>query len=354
MGGMRFPSTPFCRLVICLLILVAFGPEIAISNPQTPDRGASNRVLVGLWDRSWGVTLGLPGFSIKENDIKPDGRRYLLAGNLATMMEVSVFLEDASQGRTRKSCHETMEEQVGNTTQNLALQIVGGIEKKDAKIWETDGKTFLDYTVPSITLPGTKTVALHQKNRLVCFERDNAFIDLHLSKPDFQPSDEPLFTQIVNSIEFREGIVRHSMDYLQVGSLFYLSHNYQKAIPPYARALELEQKDRQLDKKLWYVLIDNLGMAYGITGNLDKARETFAYGIQEDPDYPLFYYNMACYYGEKGDANNAAAYLQKAYQRRANMIAGETMPDPRSDDSFKKLLKDKEFRKTVDSIVNGS
>ena len=354
MGGMRFPSTPFCRLATCLLILAAFAPEIAISNPQTPDQGASNRVLVGLWDRSWGLTLALPGFSIKENDIKPDGRRYLLAENLATMMEVSVFLEDASQSRAGKSCRETMEEQVRDTPQNFALQIVGGIEKKDAKIWEADEKTFLDYTVPSITLPGTKTVALHQKNRLVCFERDNAFIDLHLSKPDFQPSDEPLFTQIVNSIEFREGIVRHSMDYLQVGSLFYLSHNYQKAIPPYARALELEQKGRQLDKKLWYVLVDNLGMAYGITGNLDKARETFAYGIQEDPDYPLFYYNMACYYGEKGDATNAAAYLQKAYQRRANMIGGETMPDPRSDDSFKKLLKDKEFRKTVDSIVDGS
>ena len=107
---------------------------------------------------------------------------------------------------------------------------------------------------------------------------------------------------------------------------------------------------RSLEKNYWYVLIDNLGMAYGITGDLEAARKTFEYGIQADPAYPLFYYEMADYYGEKGDAQNAIAYLKKAYERKANLIPGETMPDPRTDDSFKSLMNQKGFRDSLDTL----
>jgi tetratricopeptide (TPR) repeat protein len=298
-----------------IYLLLPLGPVPATSfaiSHTSADSNPPNRVLVGLWDRNWGVTLDLPGFTVKENDIKPDGRRYLLAADPTINLEVSVFIEDASQNRIQRSCREGMEERLRDNAQNMALQIVGGIEKKDTKIWEAGGKTFLDYTIPSMTAPDGKKQALNQKNRFACFERDNAFIDLHLSKVNSQPNDEGKFNEVIDSVGFREGIVRGSTDYLQVGSLFYLGHDYQRAIAPYAQALALEQKNRQLDKKLWFVLVDNLGMAYGITGNLDKARETFEYGIQQDPDYPLFYYNMAGYFGEKEDASNAALYLKKA------------------------------------------
>jgi len=101
------------------------------------------------------------------------------------------------------------------------------------------------------------------------------------------------------------------------------------------------------------VLVDNLGMAYGMTGDLENARKTFEYGIQAEPDYPLFYFEMADYYAEKGDARNAMGFLKKAYERRANLIPGETFPDPRADDSFKNLLKNKEFRDFVDNLMKG-
>jgi len=133
------------------------------------------------------------------------------------------------------------------------------------------------------------------------------------------------------------------MELVKEGSYYFLKHDFKSAIPPYQKALDLEKQNRTLDKTLWKVLVDNLGMAYGITGDLDRAKGTFAYGISKDPDYPMFYYNMACTYAEKEDIDKAIEYLKLAFDRRENMIPGEKMPDPAKDDSFERFMKNEEF-----------
>ena len=283
--------------------------------------------------------------------MKPDGRRYLLANNHMSGVIVSVTLEEMAPGRSGMSCKEIMSSRVANTPENMALYAVTGEEMKNIRIWQTGDKTFLEYFVPKITAPGQKPIEVDQQNRFLCMKRDNVFVDLHVSKPHFQPGDQKLFDPIFDSVQFHEGLTRTAMDYFLAGTSYYTQNEFKRAIPFYAQALALEQQDRKLDKKFWYVLVDNLGMAYGLTGDLDMARKTFEYGIQTDPDYPMFYYEMADYFGEKGDSPNAIAYLQKAYDRRANFIAGEKFPDPRDDDSFKKLLKNPEFKRFVYSLV---
>ena len=42
----------------------------------------------------------------------------------------------------------------------------------------------------------------------------------------------------------------------------------------------------------------------------------FNYGVSIDPNYPLFYYNIACVYGGKGDVENAISHLQKVLRIR--------------------------------------
>ena len=54
-------------------------------------------------------------------------------------------------------------------------------------------------------------------------------------------------------------------EYMREGSAAYLARDYRAAITPYKRALEIEQRDPKLDKKHWYVLVDNLAMSYGLT-----------------------------------------------------------------------------------------
>lgn len=136
---------------------------------------------------------------------------------------------------------------------------------------------------------------------------------------------------------------KSTMDYMQIGSAYYLERDFARAIGPYQKALDLEKKDPKLNKTFWRVLIDNLGMSYGITGDLEKAKETFEYGISKDDEYPLFYYNMACTFGEMGDEDKAIEYLRGAYERKENMIEGEHFPEPATDSSFKKFMKSEKF-----------
>jgi tetratricopeptide (TPR) repeat protein len=143
------------------------------------------------------------------------------------------------------------------------------------------------------------------------------------------------------------------MRYLQEGSAAYLKHDFANAIGPYAKALELEKKQQTLDPTFWRVLIDNLGMAYGITGNLPKAKETFEYGLSRDKVYPMFYYNLACTYTEMNDVDGAIANLKLAYEHKDNVIAGERLPDPAEDDSFQRFLKNDRFTSALREMKRG-
>jgi tetratricopeptide (TPR) repeat protein len=133
------------------------------------------------------------------------------------------------------------------------------------------------------------------------------------------------------------------MDYMRDGSAFYLKNDFKNAIGPYSKALELEKKQPSLNKPLWYALVDNLGMSYGITGDLKKAKETFEYGLSKDAKYPMFYYNLACTYAEMNDVDNAIAQLKRAFEYRQNMLPGENLPDPAKDDSFQRFMRNERF-----------
>ena len=61
----------------------------------------------------------------------------------------------------------------------------------------------------------------------------------------------------------------------------------------------------------------------------------------------MFYYNLACTYGETKNMQRAIEELGPAYKYKANIIAGETLPDPLKDDSFRFFVNDDGFVKAV-------
>lgn len=141
-----------------------------------------------------------------------------------------------------------------------------------------------------------------------------------------------------------------SLEFMKEGNELFYKKKYKEATEPYQKALDLEKVNPQLSKDFWHITIDNLSIAYGISGDLEKAQKTIDYGISKDPDYPLFYYNMADIYGEKNDEDNAIAYLKKAYERKANLIPGEKIPNPETDDSFRNLMKSEKFQRAVKEL----
>ena len=130
---------------------------------------------------------------------------------------------------------------------------------------------------------------------------------------------------------------------LEQGSRFFLERDYKRAAPPYQKALDREKANRTLSETLWRVLVDNLGMSYGIPGDLKHAKEIFEYGLSKDPKYPMFHYEMACTYAEMNDVDKTIKYLKQAFEYKDNMIKGETFPDPWTDDSFQRFMKDDKF-----------
>ena len=131
---------------------------------------------------------------------------------------------------------------------------------------------------------------------------------------------------------------------LYLGHCLFFQRKYADAIPEYERAASLADAHGGLTQVNQRILSDHLGMAYALTGRIPDARKVFEAAIERDPDYPMSYYNLACVFAETDDLDAVLVQLKLGHARRGNMLPGETFPDPRGDDSFRKYLADPKFQ----------
>lgn len=135
-----------------------------------------------------------------------------------------------------------------------------------------------------------------------------------------------------------------------LGHAYFYLQRWQEAIAALQQALRADGR-RVLSTLERRMVIDNLGMAHAFHGDLRRAREIFQDALREDPNYPLFHYNLACTLSELGDTDQALASLETALRLRAHLAPGETLPDPRQDDSFRRLAGDPRFRKIAEGYA---
>jgi tetratricopeptide (TPR) repeat protein len=322
---------------------------------QVQQETVAPKVGVSLPDRPWTLVFEVPGFKVKTNGLQPDGRAYLLAENQTTQVVLSVFLEKTPDAAKAADCE-------GNQKKRLEQKVNYKREKIETR--EVEGMVVVEFTIPEFS-----GAPIQQRNLFACLRKDDVYVDIHLSKVQFKPQQEELFTAVLNSAHFvtKAPTVATSnpnapgpaasatpasttLQYFLEGGRYFLQRNYPASIGPYQRALDLEKQSRTLTKDYWRALVDNLGMAYGITGELDRAEEILNYGLSQDPTYPNFYYNLACVAAERNDMEKTMDFLRKAFSYKGNVIAGESMPDPRQDDSFRPFMGDNRFRQFLDSL----
>jgi tetratricopeptide (TPR) repeat protein len=310
------------------------------------DGPVSAKFDVWLPGKLWALELDGTGFTPRSNEIQPDGRRYFLAENTKTRAVVSVYLEALKSAVQPGECKRSLEEKMKRNS-SLASGALRGVVYR-----ESGEMQILDFTLPE--LDGVPT---SQKNIFGCLIRDGVFVDIHISKVFFKAADEALFAALLQSFHFvpREATTTpvpagNSLSLFLEGSRYFVAHQYRDAIPFYQKAFEIEKSSPTLEKNLWRVLIDNLSISYGITHDLTSARDALTYGVSKDPDYPLFYYNLACVTAEKGDLPDTENYLKLAFERRDNLIPGERFPDARVDDSFQTLLLERGFRQFLAAL----
>lgn len=343
------------------ILLAAAIPPSALAQQGEPQE----RLSISFPGKSWSLEIDSPGFVIQQEQRRPDGRVYLFATDPATKLLVSVTLEQAEGGADSSTCLDFL--------QKRAHSLPPGMTATDVQPSVINQMAVIEYFVPQ-----AGGVHLRQKNLVACMAKEDIFIDIHLSKVQFHATDESLFTDLLNRVRIADRPAagtpastspnaartttpapsrqsgESSDELFAEGSRHFLGRDYQGAIAPYSAALKLEKKHPHLSKDYWRVLVDNLGMAYGITGDLDHADQTFEYGVSKDPGYPMFYYNLACTYAERNDMDKAMDYLKKAFSLKANSIPGEGMPDPRQDDSFQRFMSNERFRKLADLLVSSN
>jgi tetratricopeptide (TPR) repeat protein len=295
-----------------------------------------------------GLSIDLTGFKKDIDQVKPDGRRYLMASHPKTGLNVSVTLEKVPTQASAQGCIEQL---------HLIQKAPFVTRGQDIKLNAAREIPTLEYTLHEF-----QGVRLDQKNVYACIAQDNVYADIHLSKVRYTTADAPLFQSMLKSIRLQSNPSEtiqtqapeppSSRQLLSIGSALYLQNKYAQAIPPYQQAFDLEKAHPELDRTLWRVLIDNLGMAYGMTGRLTEARATFEQGIQADPTYPMFHYNLACTFAKMNDLDHAMQSLKTAFRHRKNQNPGEAgIPDPRQDSSFQRFMKNETFRNLVNDLT---
>jgi hypothetical protein len=260
--------------------------------------------------QSWGVRIDNPGAIIEKREMKSGRQAYLLASHPKNGIVISITIEIVSQ--------------------------------------PADVMEFL--------LDQNEFAALRQKNFFACLTRADAFIDIHMAKGNFVPADQTVMEQVLATLQFVDAdllmapAIESSTELMAQGSRWFLARDYKSAIPPYEHALEIEELKRRLSPDMWRVLVDNLGMSFAFTGNLESAEGVFRFGISKDPTYAMFHYNLACTRAEKNDMAGAIEELKVAFRNRNTVLKGESMPNPAKDDSFASFMSNTEFTRFLNEL----
>jgi tetratricopeptide (TPR) repeat protein len=335
------------RTIAAIALLITMCAWAAPAQETEPQE----KLLINYPGKAWAIAINSPGFVVETREHKPDGREYLVANNATTGVVLSVMLEKGNGPADASSCPDYLQNRVRSLPPDIAVTGVHPSRIGDLAV--------IEYLIPV-----AQKIPVRQKNFVACLTHEDVYVDVHLSKVQFRDSDEALFTEALSKVNIAaaggaaataagsstKANNKNSLDYMREGSRFYISNDFQGAIGPYQKALDLEKEQPQLERNMWLVLVDNLGMAYGITGDLKQAQQTFDYGLSKEPKYPMFYYNLACVSAERNDMDTTIDYLQKAFALKTNVISGETMPDPRKDDSFQSFMSNERFRKFVESL----
>jgi hypothetical protein len=278
-----------------------------------------------------------------ETHVRPDGKEVQLqAFGRPDKLGISAFLQRVAFPASPEKCRD---EWWPGTKKAVKMQR-DDLQETVVK----DGIARVEFIVPEF-----RGVKVQQKDMHAYLGSGHLCAEIHLSKAGFTPEDAKLFEDVLASVKLSPDVsfpASQSQDhdssyYFALGSKFYLERDYSQAEDAYLKALELNRQKRTLSKDYFRLLVDNLGMSYGISGKLQQAQATFVFGLTQDPEYPMFYCNLACTYGEMDKMNDALTQLRLFYKYKANMIAGETLPDPLKDDSFQHFVAKDEFVNAV-------
>src|SRR5947209_6008730 len=263
-------------------------------------------------------------------------------------LQVTAFLWQvgfpASPERCRDELWRETMNQVKTKRENLQQTSAGGMAR-------------VEYMIPEYNGAPVRQKNIHEYlgSRDLCAE-------VRVAKILFTPADQKLFDDVLNSARLlpdeagpeappsQPDLFQGSKSSLFDGTMAYLDKDFATAADQLQKALDMEKQKRTIERSEFRLLIDNLTISYRFIQNPAKSKEVLDYGLAQDPEYPLFHYDMACYYGTQNNMNQALDELRLAYKYKANLSTSDHMSDPLQDSCFGKFLKNKKFTQAVQEM----
>jgi hypothetical protein len=326
MTSKRGPAVAKVQLIfaaVCVLLASGFGQS-----------GTEGQFTLALPEHRGQLRWSAPGFRVVESSAKPnEGEIGIRGENAAAHLTFLGFLflvpEQAPLTGTKCRDGALGPEKQSNSTLKILEQS------------ENVGRVGLPVSLVKYTDRGSNGKTTYMERAFVATGDICGDLEFYSDNPI---TDENALRGIFSSYQLDPTYVPKFSDAFIYGQILYNSHKYAAAASIFELALAKLREHPEGDvKTMTRVVTDQAGMAYGISGNISKSREIFEKAIGGDPDYPIYYYNLAC--GDAAEKNLAAArvHLQQAFDRKANVLQGETIPDPTKDDSFLPYRDNKEF-----------
>lgn len=280
------------------------------------------------------------GFTIVESSAKPGGVEIGIrgkdgAGRLAFLG--FLFLVPAEAPLTSAKCRDGALGSDRKDNPTLKIQSTS----------ENIGASNPPVTVVTYTVQGRDQKTSYMVRGLVATGDICGDLEFYSDTPITGEDSE--ISTIFRTYRFDPNYLPQFDDVFAYAQILYQHNNFKAAAPIFEQALSKIADDKNT-VTMRRVATDQAGMSYGMSGNVPKARTLFEAAIAKDPDYPLYYYNLACADAEENKLADARLHLQEAFARRSNVIPGETMPDPAKDDSFLPHRDDQDFWKFIESL----
>jgi hypothetical protein len=150
---------------------------------------ADARTLVSHPNGEVGLTIDLAGFTIERDQLKPDGRRYLMASQPATGINVAIALEQVA-GRAS----------IGGCIEHLRHLKKGPAVRRgiDVSLSTTRDIPTLEYTLHRF-----QGVRLDQKSMYACMAHANVYANIHVSKVQYTDADASRFQQLLTTLRLQ-------------------------------------------------------------------------------------------------------------------------------------------------------
>ncbi len=333
----RMPRLPLLAAAILLTPLLS----TTQSATQSPTPAAPRPLMLITWFGPGAIALpNGPDWKPQSLTVYDKGTRpvaQLTHGDVAASF---IVFENQSGTPTAQGCRaDAIEPIVKGMGKQLSKRV-------DSDLQSTSGDTLATTTYlvdMAAVAPGH-----HQRDSFAFAGNAKTCAEIHVSTVLETTEAQAALTALLTSFHPDLTYQPTAMDYFRLANNLF-KPSPASAAPYYKSALDaLPDGAETLTPRR--IITDQLVMSLGMAGDLKNSRAVAELAAKSDPDYPLNYYNLACADAEAGNAADAKAHLQQAFDRRANVLKGESLPDPTKDDSLLKLKKNKDFWTFVESL----